>query len=177
MSPKPRGGKRPGAGRIKGSKNRAVAAREKRKAREAIAVEAREELRQARGKRSPLDILEDFMVLFYTLAADYQTLPLATGKKNPNEDPARFREWSKLSIECAKELAAYNFPKFRAVVVSPATLGMASGAHGAPTLPSPSEAPQRASQCHGEGEDGKVVAIDDPDMLTRIYNQKMQRFG
>lgn len=108
-----RGGARPGAGRPRGPSKATL---EKVLIAERAIVTA-----QAFGKKLAKDILDDFMQLFAGMAAAYQPLPpnvVASEGRKPDE--AKFVKYGRLAIECAKELAQYQSPTFRAVVVAQA---------------------------------------------------------
>lgn len=173
-----RGGVRPGQGRKPGSKNKKTIEREKMEAEKAAAALAAVDLKRHRGQRLAVEVLEDMMTLFYGLVARHQPWPKEQGK-NPHEDIRLFKEYSKLATTTAAELAQYQQPKFRAVMVAMSPGMPMPGAEGAvvPATPLP---PPGASEGQGgaPAEDSrKVVAIDDVATLTRIYQSRMARFG
>jgi hypothetical protein len=101
-----KGGKRPGAGRRDGSKNK-----------ETIAKEAAAEMQRAAaaGRKLGVDILHDFATLFTGMAGYYQPSPNGS---NQHANEAKFEKWARLAIECATSKAPFETPKLRAVMVS-----------------------------------------------------------
>ena len=112
----PRGAK-PGerrGGRVKGTPNRATI----EKAKIAEQVMARAEMR---GEQLAKEVLNDFMQLFAGMAATHQPIP--EGQSIPlgrRPDETKFEKWARLAVQCAKDLAPYQSPTFRAIVVAPA---------------------------------------------------------
>lgn len=168
------GGHRPGAGRKKGTKNKSTIEREKEEAKKALAQQAAIDLARGRGGKIATEVIDDFMRLFVGLAARHQTWPAEAGV-NPHENPKLFREYAKLAVQCATELANYQQPKFKAMVVAMAQPGMGIDMPGAALPP-----PQAVPPADGEGtsEPGNVVvSMNDAAALTKVYQQRMKRFG
>lgn len=120
----PRGaapGERRGGGRKPGQKNRATLEREALRAREEAARKAEIDVGLAKlaGKKLAKEVLEDFMVLFAGIAGTHQPYPPAQ-PQNPNYDAEKFERFARLTVDAAKELAKYQSPQFRAIVVAPA---------------------------------------------------------
>jgi len=114
MSGKPgtTGGARPGAGRPRGVRNKATI----EKALIAEQVVARAEMT---GRKLAKEVLDEFMHLFAGMAASTQPLP--PGMPVPSgraPDEAKFEKYARLAIQCAKDLAAYQSPTFRAIAVT-----------------------------------------------------------
>lgn len=102
-------------GRQRGTPNKAT--RERAILAEQILTEQRK-----RGKKLAREVLSDFMELFAGMAAAYQ--PIAPGMENSplpagrRPDEERFLIYAKLAVDTAKELAAYESPKLKAVGIS-----------------------------------------------------------
>ena len=68
------------------------------------------------------ETLEKFMTLFDDLAEHYRPLP-----ENPRADEGKFTRFATAACECAKALAPYQSPTYRAIVIeqpkSPQTPG------------------------------------------------------
>ncbi len=161
------GGRRPNAGRKKGDlsaktlRTIAIAAAESQ-AKDAVAA-AIEEARSAglmegkdpRGRKRAVTVLEEFMMLFGGMAAVYQPLP--PGEAVPpgrQPDEAKFQTYAKLAVDTAGQLANYQSPKFKAVMVS-----------AAPPQDTPARAPR-------PGDDAKVVGrIGNPAL---VYKRMIQ---
>jgi hypothetical protein len=58
------------------------------------------------------EVLEQYMVMFDALAQHYRPIP-----KSPHSDEAKFTKFSTAACECAKALAPYQSPTYRAIVV------------------------------------------------------------
>jgi hypothetical protein len=58
------------------------------------------------------------MLMFAGLASVYQ--PGTVDAPNPRADEGKFLRWSQLALRCAHDLAPFQSPQFRAVVVGPA---------------------------------------------------------
>jgi hypothetical protein len=112
-----RGGYRPGAGRKKGQPNKATL--EKALIAENVVTEAR-----ATGKKLAKEVLDDFMGIFAGMAAYYQPLPAGTvalpGRRRRRPNEAKFENYAKLAVQCAKDLARYQSPTYQAIMVAPA---------------------------------------------------------
>lgn len=147
------GGPRPRSGRPKGLRNKATVERELQAAR---AVTAAVETGKLDGQELAKDVLGRFMRLAEGAAGEFAPTPsaqLAQGKaENPNKDWDRFGEWVDRVITCAKALASYQSPTYKAVAVM---------------MPSVSIRPN-------PGDDAKVINIDDPVSLQRVYQQRVQ---
>ena len=99
-------------GKIKGSKNKATI----EKAIIAEQVLARAEMQ---GRKLAKEVLDEFMHLFAGMAAVVQPLPPSVpvpAGRQPDE--AKFEKWARLAVQCAKDLAAYQSPTFRAIAVT-----------------------------------------------------------
>lgn len=107
-----------------------------------------------KGIKLGKDVLEEFMMLFGSIAALYQPLPPGadlTGR-TPNED--KFLTYARLTVETAKALAEYQSPKFRAIMM---------------TAAAPEQPPRTI--------DGNVTKINDPIAMARVYAQMVKRVG
>jgi hypothetical protein len=145
----PRGAK-PGerrGGRLKGSKNKATIERE---------IIAEQTLARARmeGKKLGKEILEEFMIVFAGRAAHYQPRPPEL-PPNPNADEAKFLAYARLATDCAKSLAPYQSPTFRAIAVE----------HNNPQLRSYQELPLNSFDEHRE--------VIDPIEAAKVYQRLM----
>lgn len=128
------GGKRPGAGRKKGSKSRTTIERERAAQLERDRVAEAEkvlagkssELEKAVGSQRKLmkEIGFELTMLAAGLAAFYQPNP--TGQRdannrpvhrNPNYDEQSFRYYLQIGLQGAKEFGAFESPKLSAVMV------------------------------------------------------------
>lgn len=112
----PRGGSKPGerrGGRVKGVPNKATMER---------ALIAANTLVKSRAadKKLAKEVLDDFMALFAGMAAHYQPTPPHAMQQNQYGNPAEFEKYARLAVQCAKDLAPYQSPTFRAIVVAPA---------------------------------------------------------
>lgn len=108
-------GKKTG-GRKPGSRNKALVERDRVAAEIAARTVADAKVR---GHKLAKERLDDFMTLFAGMAARYQPLPgwkegdpIPEGRE-PNE--TKFKEYALLTIECARILAPYQSPTFKAV--------------------------------------------------------------
>jgi hypothetical protein len=112
----PRGGSNPGqrrGGRQKGTRNKATV----EKALIAEQVIARAEMT---GVKLAKEHLSDLLNVFAGMATYYQPSFPGMLTQNPNADEDKFEKWARLTVQCAKDLAPYQSPTFRAVVVAPA---------------------------------------------------------
>lgn len=143
---KPRGGLRPNAGRPPGTPNKKTVER-------LAAAEQRFEEAKATGQKLGIDVLRDFMKAFQDKAAYHQPIPdgvpVPPGRK---PDEPMFAKYGKLAIEAAADLAQYETPKLRAIMVSGGPL-----MPGAPLLPPPTI--------------DLVANENDPGRLFRVYQQ------
>lgn len=115
---------------------------------ERLAAEiARKTVMDARqqGKKLAKEILREGMEHAMGLAGKYQEQGVA-----PN--PAAFKEWLNFAMSCARSLAPYESPTFSAIAVVPPAELMTS------QLPA---------------NDDKVITIDDPAALQRVYKNIM----
>jgi len=101
-----RGGRRIGAGRRKGSKSKSTIERE-----QLIEQTAARHDPSKRGDPLAKEVVEQFMLIAAGYASKYQP-----GK--PEGDEKKFLQWAKLAVEWAAELAPYQSPKFRAIVIA-----------------------------------------------------------
>jgi hypothetical protein len=100
-------------GRLKGVPNKATIER---------ALLAERAIAEAKANAKPLarEVLDQFMQLFAGMAAHHQPMPagqMAPPDRNPDE--TKFEKWARLAVQCAKDLAPYQSPTFRAIVVAP----------------------------------------------------------
>jgi hypothetical protein len=115
----PRGGSRPGerrGGRQKGTPNRATVERQ------LVAAQIAERtVADARlgGKKLAKDVLEELMVRFIERARHYEPTPPGAKDHNVYADESKFLQWAKYASDCAKALAPYQSPTFRAVEIIP----------------------------------------------------------
>ena len=102
-------------GRVKGQPNKATV--EKTIIAERIMSEA-----TMSGKKLGKEVLDDFMGVFASMAAYYQPRPGPDGKLtgNPVGNEDKFQQYARLAMQAAKDLAPFQSPTFRAVVVAPA---------------------------------------------------------
>jgi hypothetical protein len=135
-------------GRVKGTPNRVTV--------EKLEV-ARIAVEQAKGRNVKLgkEILEEFMMLFAGMAAQCQPIPegMATPPGRTPDEP-KFIEYATLAVKTAKDLADFQSPKFKAIMVS-----------GAPGEDAPRLLPT--------GGDN-VVTIHDAVALSRIYQRRIK---
>ncbi len=114
-------------GKQKGSKNKATIERERLAELEMQAEAARTvvEKAQSAGKKLMKDIAFDFASLFAGMAAYYQPWPdwvrdeRSGGLRNanPNFNEAKFKEYAVLAKDTAIAAAAYQSPRYSAMVV------------------------------------------------------------
>lgn len=145
-------GKKKG-GRSAGTPNKATA--------EKLEV-ARIEVENARGsgKKLAKEILEDFMHLFTRRAQAYAGagVEILSGVKRMKKNDDKFLLYAKLAVDVARDLADFQSPKFRAIMVS---------APGVPNQPMKDVTP---------GADN-VHRINDPIAAARVYQQTVRRVG
>ncbi len=99
-------------GRKKGTPNKATV----EKAIIAEQVVARADMA---GRKLAKEVLDEFMHLFAGMAASHQPLPSGMPVplgRTPNE--AKFEKYARLAVQCAKDLASYQSPTFRAIAVT-----------------------------------------------------------
>jgi hypothetical protein len=111
----PKGGSKPGerrGGRRKGTPNKATLEK---------ALIASRTVSEAKtsGKKLAKEVLEDLMHTFVSMAEHYKPTPPEAERQNPHADEGMFVQYAKHIIDCAKSLAPYQSPTFRAVVVAP----------------------------------------------------------
>lgn len=100
-------------GRIKGIPNKATI--QKALIAERTVADAR-----SAGRKLAKEVLDDFMHLFVGIAATYQPLPPGTEPRpGATPDEPMFEKYARLAVETAKNLANYQSPTFRAIVVAP----------------------------------------------------------
>lgn len=100
-------------GRQKGARNKVTIAR---------ALRAEQEIAEAKasGRKMATQVLDEFMHLFAGMAAAYQPLPPGTeipAGRAPDE--AQFEKYAKLAVDCARILAPFQSPTFKAIVIAP----------------------------------------------------------
>ena len=103
------------------------------------------------GKKLGKEILEDFMHLFAGMAATYQPLPAGVVDERRSPDEDKFLVYAKLAVQTAKDLADFQSPKFKAIMVQG-------------TIDVPSQGTSRT-----EGDN--VVTLNDPIALARVYKR------
>lgn len=131
-------------GRGRGAQNKATIEK---------AAIARATLLNTPKKKLGKDVLEEFMFVFAGMAATYQPAPPGHGP-NPNQDPALFKEYATLACWSASLLAKYQSPTFGSYRVQ----------HQEAT-------PKDQHPKLIEG--AKVIDINDPHELSRIYRKMM----
>lgn len=108
---KPTGRRR---GRPEGAKSKSTIERELKAARDAEAA-------VNSGRKLGKEVLDEFMHLFAGMAAAYQPLPPGTEAvpqgREPNE--GKFEKYARLAVQCARDLAPYQSPTFRAIMTAP----------------------------------------------------------
>lgn len=109
-------------GRKRGTKNKKTVERELIEEREKGARIAAAEMKAAdyAGRKLAKEVLDDFMQLFAGMAATYQPMPpdaLIPPGRQPDEE--RFEKYGKLAVQCARDLAPYQSPTFRAIMTAP----------------------------------------------------------
>jgi hypothetical protein len=115
-----RGGSTPGerrGGRQKGTPNRATVQKQLMAARiaECTVADAR-----STGKKLAKEVLEDFMLHFADMAEQYQPAHPDAEQQNSYADEGKFNKYAALAVECARSLAPYQSPTFKAVEISTA---------------------------------------------------------
>lgn len=157
----PHGGRRVRAGRVLGGKNKKTLRMEAR-----ALEEARQLLDDAKAGKIELakDVLQRMMVLAEGATGVHRPNPeeVAAGAKEKGSWEL-FGAWFDRTVYCAKELAKYQSPTYRAVAV---------------TVPVDQPAPLRP----GDGSDatpvdGKVVAIKDAKVLQVTYQRMITAAG
>lgn len=116
---------------------------------------ARVEIERAKGRNIKLgkDILEEFMLLFADIARQHQPFPAgAEIPKGHKVDEAKFLTYAVLARDTARDLANYQSPKFKAIMVSV----------------SPDKTPEESIS------GANVVTIDDPVALARVYQRRIK---
>lgn len=141
-----RGGPRPNSGRPKGSLNKATIERLEQAATQVTKA-------RAAGKKLGKDILDDFAQLFAGMAAAYQPMPPGVAiPPGRQPDETKFKEYAELAVYTAYKLAEFQSPKFKAIAV--VMSGSDQQQDRGPLPPN-------------------VIAIDDPDALTRVYRRRI----
>lgn len=146
-----RGGSNPGerrGGRRPGSRNKATVERELQAGVAQVVIDAN-------PATSPIELAKDVLGKMMKIAEGaaglFQPKNPESGRLEGIEDWDRFGQWLDRTIVCAKELAKYQSPQFRAILVTP---------------PPPQELPR-----HGDG--AKVIDINDPVALERVYKRML----
>ena len=105
-------------GRTAGTPNKATVER-------ALVAQRQVAEAKASGRKLGKEIVEDFAHAFASMAAFYQPQPGgrdASGKvnmnANPNADENKFVEYAKMAVAAGAELANYQSPKLRAILVA-----------------------------------------------------------
>jgi hypothetical protein len=147
-------------GRQKGTPNRKTTEEiEKNR----IAKQAQEEVNKAAIAKVKLgkDVLEDYVTAFHNLAAYYQNRivkALSEAKPPDPKDLAEFEKWGGLVTQTAKSLADFQSPKFKAIAVM-----------------APPPNPTATQQASGKG--AKVIELNDPTALAKVYAQMVKKVG
>jgi hypothetical protein len=148
-----KGGARPGSGRKPYTPSKKTIER-------AEAAAIRVEQSRAQGKKLAVEVLEEHMLYIAGMAARCQpdvNVPL------DKQDTKLFERLVKLTSELAAELAQYQSPRYAAIRVN--------------VLPPPGSFVP-ASEQRGDGAkviDGKVIDMNDPNVVGRIYRDLMAR--
>ncbi len=108
----PRGGKRPNAGRRRGSKNRATIEK-------AIIAERDIAEAQASGRKLGKEVIDHYMHVFAEIADTERAAALAEKPENARGHEARFERFARYAIDCAYKLAPYQSPTYRAIEIEP----------------------------------------------------------
>jgi hypothetical protein len=110
------GGRRPGAGRKRGSKSQATIER-------ALLAERIKAEAEMRGERLAKEVLNDLMKLFVALTEvcqpDLQAPGFDISTWIDSAEAVHFEKWALLARDTARDLAKYQSPTFRAVVIAP----------------------------------------------------------
>jgi hypothetical protein len=133
-------------GRTRGTPNRATVERTEI---------ARLEVERARGRKVKLgkEVLEEFMMLFAGMAAQYQPIPAGMAiPQGRTPDEPKFIEYATLTVKTAKDLADFQSPKFKAIMVQ--------------TAPGEDEARLPPKD--------NVVTINDAVALARVYSRRIK---
>lgn len=163
--------KHPG-GRPKGRKNQATLEREEAArvdlvrqdeikrlkaegAKQEIAIAA------ASGYKLAKEVLSDFMQLFAGMAASAQPWPPEMGK-NPNEDPAKFKEYAVLAVTAAKDLAPFQSPRYSAMMIGASVVTKVEVKGGMPDDFVPTPDLKEAAFAPGTIITADYVADDEP---------------
>lgn len=99
-------------GRKLGTKNRSTIER-------ALIAERTVDNARKVGKELGVDVMEKFMFLFAGIATTNQPYP-PSQPQNPDYNEDRFEKYARLTLDAAKEVAKYQSPQFRAIMVAPA---------------------------------------------------------
>ena len=108
----PRGGKRPNAGRRRGSKGKATIEK-------AIIAERDIAKAQVSGRKLGKEIIDHYMHVFAEIADTERAAALAEKPENAREHEARFERFARYAIDCAHKLVPYQSPTFRAIQIAP----------------------------------------------------------
>jgi hypothetical protein len=108
-------GSRPGerrGGRRKGSRNKATIERELL-AQRMLQQTPAGNIGNIQNARLGKEVLERYMIMFDALAQHYRPIP-----ESPHSDEGKFTKYATATCDCAKALAPYQSPTYRAVLVS-----------------------------------------------------------
>jgi hypothetical protein len=83
------------------------------------------------GKKLGKEVLEEFMMVAAGMAARYQPAPLGQPKK-PGQNETKFLTYAEMAIKCASDLAQYQSPRFKAIVVRVEDAGTAAAGASRP---------------------------------------------
>lgn len=153
------GGYRPGAGRKKGSPNKATIERlEKERVREQVLKEL-DDARRADSevaKRRAKETMEECLHMVRDITFYYQPVMAKNGKVKNVE---KFKEWLDLLMKIAAMLAPYQSPTFKAVAVTMDQV-----------IPAPPSPPMI------ENQTGKVIELNkDPVALQAAYERMIRQ--
>lgn len=111
---------------------------------------------QREGQKRAVEVLNDLMQTSMSFAATYQQRIMAAGPRATRAD----KEWFFRAMECAgvfaKALAPFQDPRFGTIDVPVAP-------------PAPAEEPKVV--------EGKVIRLDDPVAVGKVYQQMMRKVG
>lgn len=122
-------------GRQKGVSNKAT------RERAALAERIIAEQKGQPGRKLAREVLDDFMHLFTGLAAMHQPLPQGVvPMQGQQPDEGKFLNYAKLAVDVASQLASYQSPKFKAIMMT----GLENPVGGA--LPTPADVSNQVEQ-------------------------------
>lgn len=144
------GGRKAGPGRPKGTPNKRTVQKLLEASNDLAAIERL-------GQKKATAVLNELMQTSLNLAQDYHKKILL---KNPmSSDFEHFWKAMDSAGVFAKALAPYQQPQFKSVAIS----------LGTPGIPDPAESAKEVK--------GKVIKMDDPNAVARIYQQTVKRIA